>query len=62
MTQVQFDLKAFLPSLIPYRAEATLTLQIIQSDNPFYTPEMERVFTSARKASGALQGYQGSAD
>jgi len=60
MTQVQFDVKAYLPSLLPYRAEATLSLQIIQSDNPFYTPEMRRVFTSAQKASGALQGYQDS--
>ena len=60
MTQVQFDVKAYLPSLLPYRAEATLTLQIIQSSNPFYTPELERVFASAQRASGALQGYQGS--
>ena len=60
MTQVQFDVKAYLPSLLPYRAEATLTLQIIQSNNPLYTTEMERVFASAQKASGAMQGYQGS--
>ncbi len=60
ITQLQFDVKAYLPSLLPYRAEATLTLQIIQSNNPFYTPEMNRVFASAQKASGSLQGYQGS--
>lgn len=60
MTQVQFDVKAYLPSLLPYRAEATLTLQIIQSNNPLYKTEMERVFASAQKASGAMQGYQGS--
>jgi hypothetical protein len=60
MTQLQFDVKAYLPSLLPYRAEATLTLRIIQSDNEFYTPEMKRVFTSAKQASGALQGYQSS--
>jgi hypothetical protein len=60
MTQLQFDVKAYLPSLLPYRAEATLTLRIIQSDNPFYTPEMNRVFASAQQALGALQGYQGS--
>jgi hypothetical protein len=57
---LQFDVKAFLPSLLPYRAEATLTLQIIQSDNEFYNTEMKRVFASAQQASGALQGYQGS--
>ena len=60
ITQLQFDVKAYLPSLLPYRAEATLSLQIIQSDNPFYTPEMKRVFASAKQASGSLQGYQGS--
>ncbi len=58
MTQFQFVVKAYLPSLLPYRAEATLTLRIIQSDNEFYTPEMRRVLGSARQASGALQGYQ----
>ena len=58
MTQMQFDVKAYLPSLLPYRAEATLTLQIIQSDNEFYNNEMKRVFASAKHASGALQGYQ----
>ncbi len=62
MTQLQFDIKAYLPSLLPYRAEATLTLRIIQSDNKFYTPEMKRVFNSAQQASGALQGYQGSGE
>jgi hypothetical protein len=61
MTQFQFDVKAYLPSLVPYRAEATLTLRIIQSNNEFYTAEMRRVLASARQASGALQGYQGSA-
>ncbi|MHC4308368.1 MAG: CIS tube protein [Planctomycetota bacterium] len=60
MTQLQFDVKAYLPSLLPYRAEATLTLQIIQSDNDFYNNEMKRVFASAKQASGALQGYQNS--
>ncbi len=60
MTQVQFEVKAFLPNLLPYRAEATLTLQIIQSNNLFYTREIERMYTSAQKALGALQGYQGS--
>lgn len=60
MTQFQFDVKAYLPSLLPYRAEATLTLRIIQSDNPFYTPEMRRIMASVQQASGSVQGYQGS--
>ncbi len=55
MTQMQFDVKAYLPSLLPYRAEVTLTLQIIQSANPFYTPEIRRVYASAQKAVGSLQ-------
>ncbi len=58
MTQVQFEVKEFLPSLVPYRAEATLTLQVIQSRNDFYTPEIERMFSSAQNAVGSLQGYQ----
>ena len=58
MTQVQIEVKAYLPTLIPYRAEATLTLQVIQSRNDFYTPEIERMFNSAQNAVGALQGYQ----
>ncbi len=62
MTQFQFEVKAFLPSLLPYRAEATLTLQIIQSDNKFYTTEMKRVYASAQQASGSLQSYQNSGD
>ena len=60
MTQVLFDVKEYLPNLVPYRAEATLTLQIIQSNNIFYTPELERVYASAKKASGTLHSYQDS--
>lgn len=62
MTQVQFDIKAYLPTLIPYRAEATLTLQVIQSRNDYYTPEIQRMFTSAQNAVGSLQGYQATGD
>ncbi len=58
MTQVQFEVKAFLPSLLPYRAEATLTLQVIQSRNDYYTREIKRMFSSAQSAVGSLQGYQ----
>lgn len=58
MTQVQFEVKAYLPTLLPYRAEATLTLQVIQSRNDFYTPEIKRMYTSAQQATGSLQGFQ----
>ncbi len=42
LTQVQIEEKAYFPSLVPYRAEATLTLQVIESGNPFYTVEKAR--------------------
>ncbi|MCP4494545.1 MAG: hypothetical protein GY820_45685 [Gammaproteobacteria bacterium] len=58
MTQVQFDVKEYLPTLYPYRAEATLTLQVIQSRNKFYKAEIERMYNSAQGAVGSLQGYQ----
>lgn len=54
MTQVQFEVKEYLPTLVPYRAEATLTLQVIQSRNKYYTAEIRRMFNSAQKAVGAL--------
>jgi hypothetical protein len=47
MSQAQIEMKEFLPTLFPYRAEATLTLQIIESDNPLYTMEQKRQFISA---------------
>jgi hypothetical protein len=56
MTQLQFEVKAYLPTLMPYRAEATLTLQVIQSRNDYYTPEIQRMFNSAQKAVGAFRG------
>jgi len=52
MTQVQFDVKAYLPTLVPYRAEVTLTIQVIQSRNKYYTAEVQRMFNSAQKAMG----------
>jgi hypothetical protein len=56
MTQLQFEVKAYLPTLMPYRAEATLTLQVIQSRNDYYTPEIQRMFNSAQKAVGSFRG------
>lgn len=58
LTQLQFDVKAYLPNLVPYRAETTLTLQIIQSENPLYTPEVRRIYNSAQKSAGSMQGFQ----
>lgn len=47
MTQANVEITGFLPNLSPYRAEANLTLQIIESDNPFYLQEVERQFRNA---------------
>lgn len=42
LTSVQVDEKAHLPSLLPYRAEATLSFQVIEGNNPFYQVETVR--------------------
>lgn len=52
MTQAQVEVKAYLPNLYPYRAEATLTLQVIESNNPIYQRELERQFRSAQQRAG----------
>ena len=48
MLQVGLAVKDYLPSLYPYRAEATLKLQVIESDNPIYKEEMRRQFAAAQ--------------
>ncbi|HJY75500.1 MAG TPA: hypothetical protein VKE95_02660 [Burkholderiales bacterium] len=50
LTQVQVEAKEYLPQLLPYRAEATLTMQIIESDNPFYREEIKRQLALAGQA------------
>jgi hypothetical protein len=57
LTQVQIDAKEYLPSLLPYRAEVALTLQLIESNNPFYLAELKRQFANAVTGSalGALR-------
>lgn len=47
LKQAQIDEKAHLPNLFPYRAEATLQLQVIESANPFYDVETLRQTVSA---------------
>jgi len=39
LTSVQMDEVAHLPSLKPYRVNATLSCQVIEGNNPFYTVE-----------------------
>lgn len=48
MTQAQIEAKDFLPNLFPYRAEATLTLQVIETNNPIYKLEQKRQQETAR--------------
>ena len=61
LTQAQIEVKEFLPNLSPYRAEATLTLQIIESNNPFYVDELKRQFASAGQTIAASPTQDGSA-
>ena len=59
LTQVQIDVKEYLPSLLPYRAEASLTLQIIESNNPFYQEELKRQFAFAASQAGVVSALAG---
>ena len=54
LTSVQIDEKAHLPSLFPYRAEATLQMQVIESDNPFYKAELYRQMVGSALNVGRL--------
>ena len=47
LTSVRVDEQAHLPSLIPYRAEATVSMQVIESRNPFYEVELGRQLAMA---------------
>lgn len=42
LTSVKIDEIAHLPSLAPYRANASLSMQVIESENPFYIAEKVR--------------------
>ena len=53
LTQVQIEAKEYLPQLLPYRAEATLTMQIIESNNPIYQAELKRQFALAGSTQSA---------
>lgn len=54
LTSVQIEEKAHLPSLLPYRAEATLQMQVIESSNPFYDVETLRQVVSSAINTGRL--------
>ncbi len=47
---------AHFPSLVPYRANVTLTLQVIEGNNPFYSVEKARQVASAALHTGRTAG------
>jgi hypothetical protein len=58
LTSVAVDEKAHLPTLIPYRAEATLSMQVIEGNNPFFM--VEKVRQVAMAALNTAQTVAGS--
>lgn len=52
MTSVIIAEQAHLPSLVPYRAKATLAMQVIEGNNPFYTVERVRQVVGAALNTG----------
>ncbi len=52
LTSVQIVEQAHLPSLVPYRAKATLSMQVIEGNNPFYTVEKVRQVVGAALNTG----------
>lgn len=61
LTSVTIDEKAHLPTLMPYRAEATLSMQVIESNNIFYDLEKARQLLGATihlagESAGAIEG------
>ena len=57
LLEARITIKEFLPDLTPYRAEAVLKMQIIESRNDFYEAELKRMQTSADRHIGSGQGY-----
>jgi hypothetical protein len=53
LTSVTIDEKAHLPSLIPIRAEANLSMQVIESSNIFYDIEKVRQLIGAALHTGS---------
>lgn len=64
LTSVQVEEKAHLPNLVPYRAEVSLSLQVIEGNNPFFQAETARqvalaALNTQQTAVGALAGFGG---
>lgn len=49
LTSVRINESSHLPDLTPYRAQATLTMQIIEGNNPFIIVEKARLVVSAAR-------------
>ena len=61
LTGIAVEEVAHLPSLVPYRAKATLTMQVIEGNNPFYEVEKVRqvigaAINTGRTVASALAG------
>ena len=59
LTSVRIDERAHFPSLIPYRAEAEPSMQVIESSNIFYDREKVRQLLGAAmhvEVSGGIEG------
>lgn len=57
LTSVAVQELAHMPTLYPYRAKVDLTMQVIESRNPFYEVEkLRQVVSAARNTVGSLSG------
>lgn len=56
LTSVKVDESAHLPSLVPYRANVQLSMQVIEGNNPFYKVEKVRQVVSAALNTGRTVG------
>lgn len=57
VTSVRIEEQAHLPSLVPYRAMATLSMQVIESSNPFYQVEVARQIVGAAINTGQTAAH-----
>ncbi|HEX4963871.1 MAG TPA: hypothetical protein VF173_23805 [Thermoanaerobaculia bacterium] len=56
LTSVRVFERAHLPSLVPYRANVTLQMQVIEGNNPFYKVEKVRQVAGAALNAGRTAG------
>jgi hypothetical protein len=52
LTSIRVEERAHLPTLVPYRAGANLSMQVIEGNNPFYRFEQIRTVASAALHTG----------